>query len=863
MEPTVLKMAMAALVHDIGKFIDRDCLQLTREDIDESEKQLYLPYSSGRYSHMHALYTALFFKFFRNDLPLELQQDFWGEGDSLVNLAAGHHKPSTPMQWVIAVADRVSSGWDRDTFDQQIQAAAPWKEYKRTRQLPLFEQLALVPENERKEEVAGRKRYRLAAVSPESIFPVAGDSAVPSDNQAASEEYRQLAESFTAGLKTLENRDNIELWFEHFDSLLMLHTASLPAARAGNIVPDVSLYDHSRATAALATAIYQYHAHHNTLTSEAVTSYHDPKLLMVQGSFQGIQSFIFGQGGDSQRYRSKLLRGRSFSVTLMTELAVDMLCRRMGLPFSSVVLNAAGRFILVAPNIDPAIKAIQAVRQEMNEWLVGKTFGETRILLTACPLTCNDLVSGRFPSLWELLTRQAEEEKYTGFDLSKYTGVVSDYLDTFHNLPGRPAICPLCGKRAALADAGSFIGKERSACAICRDHIFLGTGLSKRERVIIRKVERENSKAENGLFEPLFGVYQVVFSAEDSTPDKPSAQILRSWQVKSPGEGISATPRVTAKFFNGYIPKYSKEDLSGKNAITVADDEGDRLPDIGDPMTLNHLAACAVSQSEGRLRGTEALGVLKADVDFLGALMSCGLAERRQTLSRAAALSRQLNWFFTIHLPHRLASSDNYRTTYTVFAGGDDLFLIGPWNRMLEFSADIHEDFQRYVCGNEHITFSAGITLHKSHTPISKLAESSEAALERSKSEGRNRLTVFDETVTWDDFIHLIQIRRQMEEWLEADRMSRVFFYRLNDFIAMAGQEQRLRQRQEISLAEMSCTKWRALLTYAAERNVGKSFKGDERRRIVSEVTSQLAAWMSQYGSSLRIPLWTILYNRR
>jgi len=171
MESTVLKVAMAALVHDIGKFIDRDCLQLDWEDIDESEKQLYLPFSNGHYSHTHALYTALFFRFYQNDLPLELQQDFWGEGDSLVNLAAGHHKPSTPMQWVITMADRVSSGWDRDTYDRHVQAATPWKNYKRTRMLPLFEQLALIPENERKKGQEGAWRYPLSAVSSASIFP--------------------------------------------------------------------------------------------------------------------------------------------------------------------------------------------------------------------------------------------------------------------------------------------------------------------------------------------------------------------------------------------------------------------------------------------------------------------------------------------------------------------------------------------------------------------------------------------------------------------------------------------------------------------------------------------------------------------
>jgi CRISPR-associated protein Csm1 len=862
MEPTTLKVALAGLLHDIGKFFDRDCLQLSWEDIDESEKQLYLPYRGGRYSHFHALYTALFFKFFRSDLPLELQQDEWGDGDSLVGMAAGHHKPSTPMQWVVAVADRVSSGWDRDTFNEQIQWATSWKDYKRTRMLPLFEQLALVPENERSENLIDARWYALQAVSPEAIFPLPASQSVPTSNEVAAAEYRELAVSFGEGLRALGHKENIELWTEHFDSLLMDHTTALPSARAGNVVPDVSLYDHSRATSALATAIYLYHAANGSLTVEAVCSYQDTKMLMIQGSFQGIQSYIFSRAGDSQRYRSKLLRGRSFSVTLMTEVAADMLCRRIGLPFLSVVLNAAGKFTLIAPNIPKTVDALNKVREEINDWLAEKTFGETRILLTSCPVTCNDLVSGQFTALWDRLGRQAEEAKFTGFDLAKYAGSVGGYLDSFHNQPGRPTICPVCGKRPALADSGAYLGEETAACALCRDHIFLGNNVVKWPRMVIQSAEKGRQRHENGLFEPLFGGYQVRFCDETDSEVNLGRNVLRCWQIAST-EAPRAASRMTAKAINGYVPRYRQEDLA--LADFMGDDaDGDEPPPVeGEPMTLNYLAASAVTIDPDGARGTEALGVLKADIDFLGALMACGLPEKRQTLSRSAALSRQVNWFFTIFLPHRLAVSDEYRKTYTVFAGGDDLFLIGPWNRMLGLAIELRQAFQKYVCGNPQIHLSAGISLHKSHTPISKIAEFSDAALESAKAAGRNRITVFDQTVSWDDFDDLMEIRRQMEDWLENDLMSRVFFYRINNFIAMAGRERRLHGATEVSMSDMACTKWRALLSYSAERNIAKRFKGEERLKMTRDITGKIALWLMRYGNDLRIPLWTILYNRR
>lgn len=37
-----------------------------------------------------------------------------------------------------------------------------------------------------------------------------------------------------------------------------------------------------------------------------------------------------------------------------------------------------------------------------------------------------------------------------------------------------------------------------------------------------------------------------------------------------------------------------------------------------------------------------------------------------------------MNFFFVVYLPHLLKTHPDFRDVYTVFAGGDDLFLIGP-----------------------------------------------------------------------------------------------------------------------------------------------------------------------------------------
>jgi len=53
----------------------------------------YQPFYNNHHSHIHALYTAAFIEQFADKLP-----PGWGDGDSFINLAAGHHKRETAMQ---------------------------------------------------------------------------------------------------------------------------------------------------------------------------------------------------------------------------------------------------------------------------------------------------------------------------------------------------------------------------------------------------------------------------------------------------------------------------------------------------------------------------------------------------------------------------------------------------------------------------------------------------------------------------------------------------------------------------------------------------------------------------------------------
>ena len=102
------------------------------------------------------------------------------------------------------------------------------------------------------------------------------------------------------------------------------------------------------------------------------------------------------------------------------------------------------------------------------------------------------------------------------------------------------------------------------------------------------------------------------------------------------------------------------------------------------------------------------LAVVKGDVDDLGYIFSEGL-ENKLSLSRYMSLSRMMNAFFTVSLPKLLA--EKYPDIYTVYAGGDDFVLVGPWEEALEASMGIRQAFYRFTGENESITLSVGISI--------------------------------------------------------------------------------------------------------------------------------------------------------
>jgi CRISPR-associated protein Csm1 len=214
---------------------------------------------------------------------------------------------------------------------------------------------------------------------------------------------------------------------------------------------------------------------------------------------------------------------------------------------------------------------------------------------------------------------------------------------------------------------------------------------------------------------------------------------------------------------------------------------GDVFIEVGDVLTFEAIAALG--------QGEERLGVLVADVDQLGLVMSEGLrtAAKKPSLMRAAALSRMLDLFFSGYLNTICQhvsdqnSADQKNSSglfYILYAGGDDLFIVGPWYEVLLLAMRINEEFHTYCADNPHMSISAGYVQVKPRYPVQKFAALAKEAEKHAKNEGRNRIHLFNHTVTWKGDFGLDRMLNEVQAWLSAidnKEMNRGMIYDLGE----------------------------------------------------------------------------------
>jgi CRISPR-associated protein Csm1 len=815
----VLTMALAAFIHDVGKFSQRAQKEIP-ESFKRDNQNLFQPSINGHYSCIHALYSAYFISELEKQIPCIFKNEI--DGISLLNLACAHHKPNNPLEWIICIADRLSSGMDgKESLTDKVEFDHKDKDFNNTKMISVFEEIGGDLSLNDKHYSDYKYHYPLKPMSPQTIFPInAGDAG----------DYKTLFEEFLQNVEKISHKNNLKLWFEHFDTLFQIYCSCVPATSVSDYnpknIPDVSLYDHARTTSAIASALYIYHKSTKTLNEIAIKNETDEKFIYLKTKFYSIQNFIFAQGGQTNKKSAKILRGRSFYISLLMELAADMLCENIGVSHSSIIMNAAGGVSAILPNTPHTIEQIENTQNQINEWLIKHFYGEVSIGFAFVKANAIKFKTG-IKELGQDIAIALEKKKFQKIDL-KHFGVVDNYFAN-DEVP-----CAYCGKRPAKDNDD----KDKVQCPICKDLTMLGEKLVKENKIIIL----DKDKGDLGTL--IFDKYGLLFDKDDTKnnlylSDNPPADLIRYWDLSI--EYI-ANIRTTLKTFSAYVPQ--KED--GSNEV-------------------KDFEAIATSQENC---GTSALGILKCDVDNLGELFENRIcAKHGDSISKHATFSRQMNSFFTIYLPSLLMSGQDFKfkNVYTLFAGGDDLFLIGHWDTIIDLAFYVREEFRRYCCNNNEITFSTGITMAKQGEMIMSFYRNSEHALELSKNKRneqgkivKDSLTIFDETISWSYENKFKEIDNKFIALISGDKINNAAIYKILAFIEMAKQEDKIKEmKKSCGIKDMQNLKWRSLLVYFISRN----YKLSKEEGIIEYLTKLISD--KDLRSVLKIVLWKNIYKNR
>lgn len=717
----------------------------------------------------------------------------------------------------------------------QIAAGTAKTSANATKLRPLFAAIRL-----KDDQPAGNTsaHYPRAPLNPLSIFP---------DSDSADAD---LWQTFLDGLGDIpkSHHNNWPLWLDHFDTLWQSVAHAVPAAHSA----DVSLYDHSKTTAALATALW--------LRRDAAED--SKEILLIQGDFFGIQNFIFAAGSATNRRAAKILRGRSFHVSLFAEVAALKVLEACALPPTAQIQNAAGKFLILAPNTATIHDAIEQARQEMNQWLLEHCYDQVALGIATQEASCDDFSDQqRFRTLIDESFRVLERAKLQRFDL---TGAAPTALPvTYPN-----GVCPYDQRLPATGTAN-----DPQPAALSADQITIGSLLPKQNRLLIlnRATAVHEDRDTQKLRLDIFG-YTIAFTADDQISGyfgkaAEQGELRRCWDFSLPVlDDTSVWHGYARRYINAYVPRFSAEDLLARDKYRAMEDENNPAPKQNAPKTFNHLA-CEERQPEDNngWHGKIAIATLKGDVDNLGSIFQKGL--EAPSLAKMAALSRQMNHFFSLWLPAYCAA--HACNTYTVFAGGDDFFLIGPWLQIQQLAAAMREHFKKYVADNPQITFSAGIAISKPGLPVPKLSVFAEEALEHAKNypprkkddeksqqhkPSKNAICIYGETLSWDDWPKIDDAFTAIKKLHDSRQIniSTGYLYDILQYCNLAQQE---------AAGNIAASIWRSQLYYRSRRFVRDKKLDEDAYNELLHVFCNTGIRALQ--SRFRIPLFNHLYQLR
>lgn len=758
------------------------------------------------------------------------------ETERLLNCVRYHHKDylqkakldKNDLAYIVYEADNIASGMDRREnegeekgFDPKLNLDSIFSVFYSDKEIQVVNKYPLIYKDINKAFNYPRKDISLATNSNyEALLNKIKSHFITKDiNQISINQLLQIIEEGFSYVPSSTNRAE---------------------------VCDISLYVHSKITSAVASCMKLYFDEQQIqdykkycFNSGSKIFRNEKIYLLVSGDISGIQDFIYTI---PSKGALKTLRGRSLYIDLLLEEFIDEYLEQIGLSRANVLYSGGGHFYILAPNIEDIKKAIDKLQAKMNRWLMENIGINLYLAIGTAECSANNLMKSEAQgNLFATVNKKLKDDKTIRYSKDE------DFLEYIFNVEKEEDTakkeCNICHN---LVDKlWKYNSDEEIACEFCLNLYKLGQDILTQDLVFVISEE----KIDGGI--KIFGkdkdLYMYAVNIEDI--DMFKGKILRIYSKNNLLENDLAIRLYLA-------------DYSAKN-------ENDEV------MTFDDLAksSCKID------KGIKRLGVLRLDIDDLGIAFSSGFVSdkdkiednlRYATLSRYADLSKDISMFFKVAI-NKICAGDligcvdfeekafnifgiakaQKRKVNIIYAGGDDLFLVGAWDEVLEVAIDINRAFKQFTNGK--LTLSAGMAMFSPTYPISKMAEIAGLLVQMSKNrKDKNSIALFGmETnlkangqleckhiYTWADF-EMKVCKEKMNYLLarlsfDGDKFNKLsvgksLIYRLMDLIQLADED-------KLNIARFA---------YVLARMQPKQDKDEQKRKVYEDFVSKMYQWIN------------------
>ena len=562
----------------------------------------------------------------------------------------------------------------------------------------------------------------------------------PTEDEISMDEhfYQSVIQNITDNLR------GITLDEEYINSLLAVLEANLtyiPSSTSKKELADISLYDHMKMTAAVASCVMQFLTakgeknYKQRLFINAEKFYDEEMFLLYSMDISGIQNFIYTIG---EKGALKGLRARSFYLEIMMEHIVDELLEKLSLSRANLIYAGGGHCYLLLANTDDTRDILEHYEKSLNHWMMEHFDTALYVACGYAKANANalrNMPKGSYSDLYLTISKMISEKKSNRYN-----------ADMIRNLNSRKhegeRECKVCRRIARLTD---------DKCQVC-------LALEKMSGSI--------------LYENYFTVM--------SEPNKDALPLPENRYLAADTKE-SLLKRMESE---NYVRCYTKNEIyTGKHVTTKLW--------VGDYTTGDTFEKLA-EQAEG----VERIGILRADVDNLGTTFVYGL-QRPDGDDKYVTLSRT-STFFKCYINEilRKGTADNFggsgeRKAVIIYSGGDDVFLAGAWNDVIAAFMDIRNALEKFTQGT--LTISGGVGIYDAKYPLNVMAKEVERLEDRSKHvEGKNAVTLFDEThaYPWNVFIQNVVTEKLgvLKTYFDQnDEHGMAFLYHLMELLRESG----------------------------------------------------------------------------